>query len=68
MVQTDAAKVMTVQEVARYLRMKPVTIYKHVAKGKIPAFKVGASWRFKKKTIDRWIAKQENQQVVKTSI
>lgn len=51
--------VMTVREVAKYLRMKPVTIYKHAQEGKIPAFKVGTSWRFKKKTIDGWIAEQE---------
>lgn len=59
MVQSRENHVMTVQEVARYLRMKPVTIYKHAAQGKLPGFKVGASWRFKKKTIDRWIAMQE---------
>ena len=53
--------VMTVRELANYLRMKPVTIYKHAQKGKIPAFKVGASWRFKKKTIDGWIAEQEQE-------
>ncbi len=61
MVQTDDRQVMTVHEVARYLRMKPVTIYKHAAKGGLPGFKVGASWRFKKKTIDRWIAGQEGR-------
>ena len=51
--------VFTVQEVATYLRMKPVTIYKHAKAGKLPAFKVGANWRFKKSTIDRWISEQE---------
>jgi len=50
----------TVQELADYLRMKPVTIYKHATEGKIPAFKVGSHWRFKKATIDEWIAQQEN--------
>ena len=51
--------VFTVQELAHYLRMKPVTIYKHAKEGKLPAFKVGANWRFKKATIDRWISNQE---------
>ena len=51
--------VFTVQELATYLRMKPVTIYKHAKAGKLPAFKVGANWRFKKSTIDRWISDQE---------
>ena len=51
--------VFTVQELADYLRMKPVTIYKHAKAGKLPCFKVGANWRFKKSTIDRWISEQE---------
>jgi excisionase family DNA binding protein len=51
--------IFTVPELARYLRMRPITIYKHVAGGKIPGFKVGSKWRFKKRTIDLWIQKQE---------
>ena len=54
--------VFTVQELASYLRMKPVTIYKHAKAGKLPAFKVGANWRFKKSTIDRWISEQEEHE------
>ena len=54
--------VFTVQEVATYLRMKPVTIYKHAKAGKLPCFKVGANWRFKKSTIDSWIARQEDKE------
>lgn len=54
--------VFTVQELSSYLRMKPVTIYKHAKAGKLPSFKVGASWRFKKSTIDRWIANQEEHE------
>ncbi len=54
--------VFTVQELAAYLRMQPVTIYKHAKAGKLPCFKVGANWRFKKSTIDRWIAEQEEHE------
>jgi len=61
MVRSRDNQMMTVQEVATYLRMRPVTIYKHAARGKLPGFKVGAAWRFKKKTIDRWITKQERR-------
>lgn len=50
---------MTLKELAEYLKMKEVTIYKHAQEGKIPAFKVGSKWRFKKETIDKWIEKQE---------
>ena len=51
--------VFTVQELAFYLRMKPLTIYKHASGGKLPGFKVGSHWRFKKSTIDQWIQSQE---------
>ena len=54
--------VFTVQEVAKYLRMQAVTIYKHAKGGKLPCFKVGANWRFKKSTIDRWISDQEEKE------
>ncbi len=50
---------MTLDEVAKYLRMKKVTIYKHAQEGKIPCFKVGSKWRFKKTTIDKWITDKE---------
>jgi len=56
--------ILTVRELARYLKMKPVTIYKHAQGGKLPAFKVGATWRFKRRTIDSWIADQENGETV----
>ena len=51
--------VFTVQELAQYLRMKPLTIYKHASGGKLPGFKVGSHWRFKRATIDQWIQSQE---------
>lgn len=54
-----ASSMMTIEEVADYLKMKVVTIYKHAQQGKIPGFKVGSKWRFKRETIDEWIAKQE---------
>ena len=39
------SSVMTIEEVADYLKMKVVTIYKHAQEGRIPAFKVGSKWR-----------------------
>ena len=59
--QTDG--VFTVQELAEYLRMKPLTIYKHASSGRLPGFKVGSHWRFKRVTIDRWISAQETTSV-----
>ena len=55
--------VFTVRELAKYLRMKPLTIYKHASTGKLPGFKVGSHWRFKKTTIDGWIEAQEKSNI-----
>lgn len=52
-------EIFTVKELAEYIKAKPITIYKHVEQGKIPAFKLGSHWRFKKETIDKWIEEQE---------
>jgi len=50
--------VMTIKDVAKYLEVHPMTIYKFAQKGKIPAFKIGSDWRFHRKYIDAWIAQQ----------
>jgi excisionase family DNA binding protein len=47
-------KIMTLEEVADYLRLKPQTIYSWAQEKKIPAAKLGKEWRFKKSVIDRW--------------
>lgn len=46
--------IMTLEEVARYLKLKPQTIYTWAQNGKIPAAKLGKEWRFKRSVIDRW--------------
>lgn len=51
-------EIMTVKELAEYLKIAEKTAYRFVAEGKIPGFKVGSSWRFRKKEIDGWIARQ----------
>jgi excisionase family DNA binding protein len=53
-------QVMTVKDVAEYLDVHPMTIYKYVQEGNIPAFKIGASWRIRRDSIKKWI--QENEQ------
>jgi excisionase family DNA binding protein len=52
------SRIMTVSETAAYLRMNRMTIYRLAQEGKIPAFKVGGSWRFDRQGIDDWIAQQ----------
>ena len=50
--------VMTVKEVADYLRVNQRTVYRLAVERKMPGFKVGATWRFKRADIDGWIAAQ----------
>ena len=46
---------MTIREVAEYLKLTDKTAYRLAAEGKLPGFKVGGAWRFRKKDIDEWI-------------
>lgn len=48
----------TIKELAAYLKLKEKTAYALVAKGEIPGFKVGGSWRFSAKEIENWIKEQ----------
>lgn len=50
--------VMTVKEVAAYLRVNQRTVYRLAVEHRLPGFKVGANWRFKRSDIDRWIVAQ----------
>ena len=45
---------MTIEEVAKYLKMKPQTIYTWAQNGKIPAAKIGKEWRFRRSVLDEW--------------
>jgi len=52
--------VMTLREVAEYLRIHQTTLYRLIKRGKIPAFRVGSDWRFNREQINRWMAQQQN--------
>lgn len=47
--------VLTLDELAHYLKISRSTLYKLARAGKIPARKVGRSWRFQKSLIDQWL-------------
>ena len=55
--------IMTIKEVAEYLKLNEKTTYRLTSDGKIPAFKVGGSWRFRKADIDRWIKQQTEDSI-----
>ena len=54
-------EIMTLEEVAKYLKLKPQTIYTWAQNGKIPAAKLGKEWRFKKSVVDRWFNQHIDQ-------
>ena len=54
--------VLTVRELAKYLKVTERTIYRMLGNRKIPAFKVGGSWRFRLAEIDEWITALHNDE------
>jgi excisionase family DNA binding protein len=48
--------VLTVKEVAKYLRVHPSTVYKLLKIQQLPAFRIGSDWRFNREQIDAWMA------------
>ena len=58
-------EVMTLREASQYLGISPDTLYKYLSENKIPAFKLGNRWRFKKDLLDRWMEKKsEHTEIV----
>ena len=55
---TSDNAIMTIGEVAGYLKVTERTIYRLAGAKQIPAFKVGGSWRFSRMDIDEWIRRQ----------
>ena len=50
---TDA--VMTIDDLAQYLKLSTSTLYKLCAEGKVPGQKIGRHWRFHSVVIDEWL-------------
>ncbi len=51
--------IMTLEEVAKYLRVHKSTVYRMAREGAIPSTKVANQWRFKKARIDEWLLERE---------
>ena len=54
-------EILTLKEVAEYLKLAEKTTYRLAAEGKLPGFKVGGSWRFKREDILIWIEEQKKR-------
>lgn len=57
------AEIMTVKELARYLKMKEVTIYRCAQEGRLPGIKIRGQWRFDKNRIDQMIDQSLSQRI-----
>jgi excisionase family DNA binding protein len=51
-------EILTLDEVAAYLKAGKKTVYRLVQQGQLPGFKLGGTWRFRRTELDRWIAAQ----------
>ena len=52
-------EILTAEEVCKYLRIPRSSLYKLAKEKKIPAFRVGRHWRFKKAKIEEWVERQQ---------
>ena len=57
----DSREVMNIRQASDYLGVSPDTLYKYVGEEKIPAFKLGNRWRFKKSRLDQWMEEKSSQ-------
>lgn len=55
-------EILTLKDVAKYLKLAEKTAYRLAADGKLPGFKVGGSWRFKESDIENWINDSKKDQ------
>jgi excisionase family DNA binding protein len=56
-------EILTLEELAQYLKISKPTLYKMVENGKIPALKLANQWRFKKEDIDKWLEKHRRSDI-----
>jgi excisionase family DNA binding protein len=63
----DSREVMNIRQASQYLGVSPDTLYKYVNEQKIPAFKLGNRWRFKKSRLDQWMEEKSSEMDVQKS-
>lgn len=59
----NKTEIWLIKDVAEYLKITERTVYRLAAAKKIPAFKVGGSWRFSRGDIDMWIQRQTTEAI-----
>jgi excisionase family DNA binding protein len=63
-----AGTIMTVHHVAKYLRLSEAKIYRMARTGGLPAFRIGKTWRFNKRSIDEWIREKTELTAIQHSM
>lgn len=61
-------KLLNCEQIAHYLGVDKFTVYRLVAQKKLPAFRVGNQWRFKKSVVEDWLIKNSNMKQKKDRI
>jgi excisionase family DNA binding protein len=56
--QGENSTIMTVRDVANYLRLSEAKVYRLAKGGCVPSFRLGKSWRFSRDLLDEWIIKE----------
>lgn len=56
----ESPEVMNIRQASEYLGVSPDTLYKYVSEEKIPAFKLGNRWKFKKTILDSWMERKSS--------
>jgi excisionase family DNA binding protein len=57
----QASPVITVRELAGYLKVHQSTIYRLLRGHKLPSFRVGSDWRFSREAVDQWMSEQQKR-------
>jgi len=60
-IMADSREVMNIRQASQYLGVSPDTLYKYVGEQKIPTFKLGNRWRFKKSRLDQWMEEKSSE-------
>ena len=51
-------EILTLKDVAAYLKLADRTVYLYAQTGKLPGIKIGSAWRFRRADLDRWLDEQ----------
>ena len=65
--KTPKSKLMTVTETCRFLKIPQQTLYRHLQRRDIPAFKLGNTWRFVRSDLEQWIRDTQTSSPVNAS-